>query len=308
VHRTLLHISMNTSRILRTTVVTSLIAALLCIILILLSERRSLISANAKLAAQLQLKERLVGDLQKQSKSVASRLPQAVLPSQASMGGVPQHSASTISLNEIVKAHPEMAGELEKVMEQSAITPFGDLFSEIDLPPDVLAKVKETLRLHMLSLMDVSEVTKAVGLTPGTPGYSEAYTQTNDEFESRLKHLMGDEKFELLKTLPAIEKIKNRIDTSYASDFQDIGEPLTRAQTITLAKEINEIDTTSSSNLQQSNSASGLPANNSDAAIQENLKSVLSPAQIEIVVRHRAQENVLRTLRKLYPNDQSFRL
>jgi hypothetical protein len=256
-----------------------------------------------KRIADLQLQLTAAQDAQVQAEKQAEHLKQAAAaPARPQSGG--SDGMRTIHVSDIIKDHPEYAAIMARENRRNVLRQYGDAISELNLPRDQAAKLKDLLVERNLSTSDAQQAAEAAGLQRGSQAWRDAIKQATDGVDQEMTTLLGTDGRQTLQKLQLQSGMQNQIQFNYAPDLEDAGVGLTPEQSRGLAQAL--VSTRNPGSLpaemrqgyNQPDPATGLSPY--DNRMLEAAAQVLSPAQVQILKADQIQTNQQSAILKPY--------
>ena len=150
-------------------------------------------------------------------------------------------SANTLSMEDLIKEHPELRAVYDRMMRQSIIELYGSALTSLGLPADKLTQLEGLLADLRFSQNDAREAALAAGLQPGTPGFVEAMRQAQDGDRQQILALIGSQGWAQLQKAQFTNGYQNQINSTYAPALQASGVPLNSDQSQALVQAMYDI-------------------------------------------------------------------
>lgn len=195
---------------------------------------------------------------------------------------------------------PELKAALRNNVRRVILEGTGDLEALLGVDRATANKLGDLLVERALTITDVIAVMKERGISLDDPRYETISRNLRQELDLQLKAVAGEEKFELLKLAPQVQQRQNDLVTDYSAQFREIGAPLSPSQSLQLAILMARFDVRdASSEKMQTAAGSGQYLRPlSDIPMLEAASKILAPAQLEVMRRRLAEQNMERDFRR----------
>jgi hypothetical protein len=218
--------------------------------------------------------------------------------------------AKSVSLHDVLRAHPEYREVWEKEARRNAIRPVleGD-FGGLNLSADKREKLKALLAEFNLTQFDAIEAMLSAGFKPGTPEWTEGLSRSSlpaRELQQSMVSMIGADGVAALGSLVATTSVEDQFNRQFAADFIDGNEPLTSDQIHAIARIAVAVQRgvppdapLKDPSLSRADPVSGL--NPMDEEILAEAAAVLSPGQLKILRAQRREQNIRAAVLRNYP-------